>query len=438
MVPTPPQTLRRAKAAYKKGHSTLSEAEAKRIERLEELERRACRAKLSEQRRKEAERKRLEKEEKERQARRQLGVGLATQLAGYSHTQVKMKGVMEAFVCRGKRKRGDEGAEEPGGKVVVKKVKEEIKTEPWDDEEMDDVLLRSDGPEALESPAYSVEADTSASTSPDPWEEDDIDDATLLDASKEGTPYADSSRSTPPVSQAAEYVTKVRDFAYQASHPVNTHIPSNTNTNCTLQKYPVPIDIDCWDDILDSNTQIDRDIAGDWETPPSSTLLDQASLISTQDLDLFMDNLEELSLPEPAHQHTRTNPAPHNHHHSKNHYPSPVRHRPPVALETAKNLNRAKADTDRRLMPPPLFRKQQQALSDQSMVRAQVDGCADLYVSTQVLQDIAFDDITLSPEITRIVDVDKINSYAAAQVGSDHDYDLDYDSDPYGHDCPWD
>ncbi|KAJ9636374.1 hypothetical protein H2199_008049 [Coniosporium tulheliwenetii] len=327
MVPTPPQTLRRAKAAYKKGHSTLSEAEAKRIERLEELERRACRAKLSEQRRKEAERKRLEKEEKERQARRQLGVGLATQLAGYSHTQRE-------------EEEGDEGAEEPGGKVVVKKVKEEIKTEPWDDEEMDDVLLRSDGPEALESPAYSVEADTSASTSPDPWEEDDIDDATLLDASKEGTPYADSSRSTPLFPKPL----------------INTHIPSNTNTNCTLQKYPVPIDIDCWDDILDSNTQIDRDIAGDWETPPSSTLLDQASLISTQDLDLFMDNLEELNL----------------------------------------------------------------------------------YVSTQVLQDIAFDDITLSPEITRIVDVDKINSYAAAQVGSDHDYDLDYDSDPYGHDCPWD
>lgn len=437
MVPAPPQTLRRAKAAYKKGHSTLSEAEAKRIERLEVLERRACRVKLSEQRRKEAERKRVDKEERERQARRQLGVGLATQLAGYSHTQAKMKGVMEAFVCKGKRKRELEGVGELEG-AVAKKVKEEIKAEPWDDEEMDDLLLRSDGPEALESPNHSVEADTSPSTSPDPWEEDDIDDATLLDASKEGTPHADSSRSSPAISQAAEYVTKVRDFAYQASHPVHTHIPSARNVDCTMQQYSGPTDLDYWDDVLESNTQIDRDITRDRETPPNSTLADQASLISTQDLDLFMDDLEDLSLPEPVHQHSRPNPLPHNRHHFKGHYPSPVRHRPSVALKSANNINRNKADTDRKLMPPPLFKKQQHTMSDQSMVRAQVDGCPDLYVSTQVLQDIVFDDFELSPEITRIVDVDKINVYKNVRVGNDDGYGIDYDSDAYEHDCPWD
>jgi len=100
---TAPQTLRQAKAAYKQQQGPrLSEHEQRQIDRGAELLRRAERAKEQERRKKENQRRREEKERKERKARTSIGIGLATQLAGYSHTQVAMKKGMETFLGMGK------------------------------------------------------------------------------------------------------------------------------------------------------------------------------------------------------------------------------------------------------------------------------------------------------------------------------------------------
>jgi len=88
MAHLPPQTLRQARAAYKKREPGYPEWEPKQMVRRAELQRCADRIKSAEARRKEMVFKRKKKEEKERQARKQLGIRLATQLAGYSRTQI--------------------------------------------------------------------------------------------------------------------------------------------------------------------------------------------------------------------------------------------------------------------------------------------------------------------------------------------------------------
>lgn len=69
-----------------------------------ELERRADVIRQRDTRRREATKKKEEKEVKEKEARMQQGIGLATQLAGFSGTQMRMKRGMEAFVRYGRAK----------------------------------------------------------------------------------------------------------------------------------------------------------------------------------------------------------------------------------------------------------------------------------------------------------------------------------------------
>ncbi|KAK7537529.1 uncharacterized protein J3D65DRAFT_668173 [Phyllosticta citribraziliensis] len=108
MPPTIKQTLKQAKADYKKYGPRVSEKDKRQLERGIELDRRAEGIKERERRRKDAEKKRREKEAREKETRRSMGVGRATQLAGFNHTQKQLKGAMESFLGLGKKQQQPE------------------------------------------------------------------------------------------------------------------------------------------------------------------------------------------------------------------------------------------------------------------------------------------------------------------------------------------
>lgn len=95
-----PQTIRQAKAEYKKsgGAVRLSDADRRRLERQVELDRRAQRIQYRENQKKLQHTRKLEQEQLEREKLCENGIGLATQLAGFNHTQAQMKRGMETFL----------------------------------------------------------------------------------------------------------------------------------------------------------------------------------------------------------------------------------------------------------------------------------------------------------------------------------------------------
>jgi hypothetical protein len=101
MPPTPhaATTSTRAKASFKKNGPRLPQYEMKRIERGAILDRRAEEVKEREAKRKRAKEKQRLKEAREREGRAKMGLGLATQLVGFSHTQRGMKVGFVLFVC---------------------------------------------------------------------------------------------------------------------------------------------------------------------------------------------------------------------------------------------------------------------------------------------------------------------------------------------------
>lgn len=183
----PPQTAKQAKAAFKKYGPRLSVRELREIERGEELQRRADRIKEQERRKKAAQKKRAEKEQKDREARATLGMGLATQLAGYSLTQKKMKAGMENFLGLVRQGPGkavnsrDEARQQPFQMATEREEKEPCDTDmdvntplqaqtdtrnedPWSQDGLDDEIL--------------IEAQEQASS--EPWD-DGMDDTTLIE-----------------------------------------------------------------------------------------------------------------------------------------------------------------------------------------------------------------------------------------------------------------
>jgi hypothetical protein len=139
------QTSTEVKKAYKKNGPTISERTHKQLQRGYELEQRAAREREAEKRRKLSKEKRLEKERKEEQIRKQMGVGLATQLIGYSHTQANLKKGMEAFLGVSKKteekKRLEERRKEEELAKKLEFIAQDIEKEPFDDDDMDDVML---------------------------------------------------------------------------------------------------------------------------------------------------------------------------------------------------------------------------------------------------------------------------------------------------------
>jgi hypothetical protein len=169
MSPTPhriAQTSTELKKQHKKNGPRLNERQQKQLERDSELEQRAARAREAEERRKAAKKKREEREAKELKARQQIGVGLATQLVGYSHTQAQLKNGMEAFL--GLKKKKDEEKRKKDLELTKKldEIEGNIEKEPWDDDDED---MGVDLPDANLSFG-------------EQWADDDLDDDTLLEA----------------------------------------------------------------------------------------------------------------------------------------------------------------------------------------------------------------------------------------------------------------
>lgn len=170
------QTSTEAKKAYKKNGPVISERTHKQLQRGFELEQRAAREREAEKRRKSAKERREEKERKEKAIRHQLGVGLATQLIGYSHTQANLKKGMEAFLGVNKKRQEEERRKEAEKRReeelanLLEVIAQDIEKEPFDDDDdMDDVML--DLPDV---PAQDAGY----------WVDDELDDDTLFEAHK--------------------------------------------------------------------------------------------------------------------------------------------------------------------------------------------------------------------------------------------------------------
>ncbi|KNG44074.1 atp-dependent dna helicase pif1-like [Stemphylium lycopersici] len=169
-MPPPPrriaQTSTELKKQYKKNGPRLNERQQKQLERESELEQRAARAREAEERRKFAKKKREEKEAKEAAARKQIGVGLATQMIGYSHTQAQLKNGMEAFLGLKKKKDDEKRRKDLELTRKMEEIVENMEKEPWDDD---------DEETALELPE-------SKPSLGEQWADEDLDDDSLLEA----------------------------------------------------------------------------------------------------------------------------------------------------------------------------------------------------------------------------------------------------------------
>jgi hypothetical protein len=248
-----------------------------------------------EQRRKKAEKTRVEKEEKEKETRKQLGIGLATQLAGYSLTQKQMKGGMEGWLGVGgagkKRKRDEdvaveekenrgEGGSADGGVVEKRKkneeVEEEINESFGSNMSLDEAFLGqldSTGGETITTTTAEAREDTLAEQS----------------TKKEGEPTEISSDIT-------------RDcYKKRSSNQLES---GRSNTPPAKRTRMMSSPNDSWAQFLDGNSQILQDISSSSPRPElpgaSSTLLPH---MSTQDLEITSDDLFETGLPK------TTNPA---------------------------------------------------------------------------------------------------------------------------------
>jgi hypothetical protein len=148
-----------------------TERQLKQLERGHELDVRAARLREAEDRRKAAKKKKEERELKERNARKQMGVGLATQLIGYSHTQRQLKSGMEAFLGVKRRKEEEQRRRDAELTKKLEQVIQTVEKEPWDDD--DDDVIDADGT-ALDLPPLE--------SPPEQYVDDDLDDDTLLEA----------------------------------------------------------------------------------------------------------------------------------------------------------------------------------------------------------------------------------------------------------------
>jgi hypothetical protein len=174
MPPTPlrtAQTTSEVKKQHKQNGPRLPERQLKQLERGHELDVRAARLRDAEKSRRAAKKKREEREEKERAARKQMGVGLATQLIGYSHTQAQLKNGMEAFLGLKRRNEDEQRRRDRELTKKLEAIAQTVEKEPWDDDDDTD----DTGDIALDLPLRKT-------TPPEQYVDDDLDDDTLLEA----------------------------------------------------------------------------------------------------------------------------------------------------------------------------------------------------------------------------------------------------------------
>ncbi|KAJ6200647.1 hypothetical protein J3E72DRAFT_437194 [Bipolaris maydis] len=241
MTPTPhriAQTSTEVKRQHRKNGPVLSERQRKQLERELELNKRATYAREAEERRKAAKKKRTEKEAKEAAARKQLGVGLATQLIGYSHTQAQLKNGMEAFL--GLNKKGNDNEKRKKELEITRKLEEAVSNlekEPWDDDEEDE--------------NKDLDLPQSNASLGEQWADDDLDDDSLLEA--HNLVMSDSAEEIPANVPPPQPIAQVTPGPPPASIPpkpgpvkedpdfTRTHGPINKTLEATLDKIAGPL-----------------------------------------------------------------------------------------------------------------------------------------------------------------------------------------------------
>ncbi|KAH8723734.1 hypothetical protein GQ44DRAFT_570979, partial [Phaeosphaeriaceae sp. PMI808] len=216
------QTSSEAKKNHKQYGLGLPARQQKQLERAHELDARAVRLREAENRRKAAKKKRDIKEEKEKTMRKQMGIGLATQLIGYSHTQAQLKTGMEAFL--GVKGRKEEEHKDMDLSKKLELIDRQVEKEPWDDDDADDIVL--DPPLANTSFGKSYLSDNL---------DDDLDDDTMLEA--HDLAISDPTEKLPRPSPYPSATTPSKD------NPSFTHLhgPINKAAETILDQLPAPL-----------------------------------------------------------------------------------------------------------------------------------------------------------------------------------------------------
>lgn len=223
MPPTPlriAQTTSEVKKQHKQNGPRLPERQLKQLERGHELDVRAARLREAEKSRQAAKKKREEREEKERAARKQMGMGLATQLIGYSHTQAQLKNGMEAFLGLKRGNQEEQGRRELALTKRLEAIAQTVEKEPWDDDDDDADDM------ALDLPALNTSL-------PEQYVDDDLDDHTLLEA--HDLVMSD------PVEQRPSPVPPPPAPAKDDANFARLHGPINKAIETILNKLPEPL-----------------------------------------------------------------------------------------------------------------------------------------------------------------------------------------------------
>jgi hypothetical protein len=225
------QTSSEAKKQYKERSSlALPPKQQKQYERALVLDERASHIRETNKRRKVMAIRRKEREIKAKAQLQQAGIGQATQLVGYNHTQAQLKRSMEGWV--GWRKQEDDRRQRQERELADTTAK------------LDALARAVDGDVwGLDEAAASVAASSPAET----FSDGSLDDETLLQAY-----YIAALHPTTPGGVLAQ-------CAPVSVHTVAIEAPACSPCRATTAQGP----IDVWDDFLDSGTQIARELAAD-------------------------------------------------------------------------------------------------------------------------------------------------------------------------------
>ena len=288
-----PQTIRQAKAEYKKSGGTvrLSDSERRRLERQAELDRRAQRIQYREDQKKLQHRRKMEQEQQEREKLCENGIGLATQLAGFNHTQAQMKRGMETFlgISKGVKNRSAAAAAAAATTTTTGQVDRTGTVSAVDYIESNSII--EDGQlSTLTAPEDEV-TDADSNKQESPWDDDDLDDGAMcnLIASAE-SPHESSSATiriatttikhkmeTLPNATKSSFNTSFSfsdiDGAYlSALHGFDEHVDGSPSSSCTkeasgTEHSPETANplvqnslADLADELVVSNTQILREL----------------------------------------------------------------------------------------------------------------------------------------------------------------------------------
>lgn len=185
------QTSRQVKAAYRKNDGRPSEREIRRLENLAAADRRAEELRAKEKQRVANRKKREEKAKKDREARLAIGIGDATQRAGFNFTQRRQKDWFRGYFAKAKQP----GAADISGARLHPPAYDSGNEHDGTDHSNDDSLTGDDTTDqsdhlcdagddgespndaddsATEKAAHAVQDDSANET--DPWETDECGD----------------------------------------------------------------------------------------------------------------------------------------------------------------------------------------------------------------------------------------------------------------------